>query len=142
MHPDQPFYGLQASGTDGTSPPHRTIEEMADAYIAEIRTLQPAGPYLLAGYSGGGIVAFEMAHRLTALGEKVGLLAFIDTFHPHIPDRDITLFDRLGRLHREGMSYLKKALETQRRHAQAARDDRAIEGHLSRGEPIPFNLRE
>jgi thioesterase domain-containing protein/NAD(P)-dependent dehydrogenase (short-subunit alcohol dehydrogenase family)/acyl carrier protein len=142
MHPEQPFYGLQAAGVDGVSPPRKTIEEMADAYVAEIREFQPQGPYLLGGYSGGGIVAFEIARRLTALGQEVGLLAFIDTFHPQMPARDITVFSRLERLSREGLSYLKKALETQRREAQAARDEREIEGHLMRGEPIPFNLRE
>ena len=65
--------------------------------------------------------------RLTALGQEVGLLAFIDTFHPRMPARDITVLSRLERLHREGFSYIRKALETQRRETQAARDERAIE---------------
>jgi acyl transferase domain-containing protein/thioesterase domain-containing protein/acyl carrier protein len=142
MHPEQPFYGLQAAGADGVSPPHATIEEMAEAYLAEIRGFQPRGPYLLGGYSGGGIVAFEMACRLTERGEEVGLLVFLDTFHPQMEVSDITLFSRLERLHLEGLSYLKKALERQRQSVQVARDDRAIEGHLARGEAIPFNLRE
>jgi acyl transferase domain-containing protein len=142
MHPEQPFYGLQASGVDGVSEPHKTIEEMADAYLQEIREFQPEGPYLLGGYSGGGIVAFEMARRLTALGERVGLLAFLDTFHPQMPVRDITLFSRLERLHREGVSYLREAIERQRRAAQDARDERAIEHHLQAGTGIPFDLRE
>jgi thioesterase domain-containing protein/acyl carrier protein len=142
MHAEQPFYGLQASGTDGMSPPHKTIEEMAEAYVAEIRAFQPEGPYLLGGYSGGGIVAFEMAHRLTQLGQEVGLLAFLDTFHPQMPVKDVTVRTRLGRLHREGISYIREALERQRHSAEVARDDRAIEGHLARGEAIPFNLRE
>jgi thioesterase domain-containing protein len=142
MHPEQPFYGLQASGVDGVSQPHTTIDQMADAYIAEIREFQPDGPYLLGGYSGGGIVAFEMARRLTALGLEVGLLAFLDTFHPQMSVRDITLFSRLERLQREGVSYVREALERQRHSAQVARDDREIEGHVARGEAIPFNLRE
>jgi len=142
MHPDQPFYGLQAAGIDGVNPPHRSIEEMAEAYLTEIRTFQPAGPYLLGGYSGGGVIAYEIAQRLTALGEKVGLLAFIDTFHPRLAHKNITLFTRLERLQREGVAYVKEAIIRQRRAAQSERDDRAIEGHLERGEPIPFNLRE
>jgi thioesterase domain-containing protein/aryl carrier-like protein len=142
MHPEQPFYGLQASGVDGVSQPHATIDEMADAYVAEVREFQPHGPYLLGGYSGGGTVAFEMARRLTDLGEEVGLLAFIDTFHPKMPARDITLLSRLERLHREGVAYIREALERQRRDTQVARDDRAIEQHVARGESIPFNLRE
>jgi acyl transferase domain-containing protein/thioesterase domain-containing protein/acyl carrier protein len=142
MHPEQPFYGLQASGIDGVSPLHRTIEEMAEAYVAEIREFRPDGPYLLGGYSGGGIVAFEMARRLTGAGQEVGLLAFIDTFHPQMPVRDITVLTRLDRLHREGVPYLREALERQRRARADARDDRAIEGHVARVEAIPFNLRE
>jgi thioesterase domain-containing protein len=142
MHPEQPFYGLQASGVDGVSQPHTTIDQMAEAYVTEIREFQPHGPYLLGGYSGGGIVAFEMARRLTGLGEEVGLLAFIDTFHPQMPARDITLLSRLERLHREGVGYIREALERQRRDTQVARDDRAIELHVARGESIPFNLRE
>lgn len=142
MHPEQPFYGLQASGVDGVSQPHTTIDQMADAYVKEVREFQPHGPYLLGGYSGGGTVAFEMARRLTGMGEEVGLLAFIDTFHPHMPARDITLLSRLERLHREGVGYIREAFERQRRDTQVARDDRAIEMHVARGESIPFNLRE
>jgi thioesterase domain-containing protein/acyl carrier protein len=142
MHPEQPFYGLQASGVDGVSQPHKSIEEMASAYVAELREFQPEGPYLLGGYSGGGIVAFEMARQLTALNLEVGLLAFLDTFHPQMPVRDITLFTRLERLHREGVSYVREALERQRNAAQVAKDDRAIDGHVARGEAMPFHLRE
>jgi len=142
LHPDQPFYGLQAAGTDGTSDPHRTIEEMAEAYIAEIRTLQPQGPYLLGGYSGGGIVAFEMARRLTAAGQQVGLLAFIDTFHPRQAMSEITVWSRLGRLRREGMAYLREVAFRKRLTEKAAREDVAIDACLARGEGIPFHLRE
>jgi thioesterase domain-containing protein/NAD(P)-dependent dehydrogenase (short-subunit alcohol dehydrogenase family)/acyl carrier protein len=142
MHPEQPFYGLQASGVDGVSEPHKTIEDMADAYVAEIREVQPEGPYLLGGYSGGGMVAFEMARRLTALHLEVGLLVFLDTFHPKMPVRDITLFTRLERLHREGVSYLRGVVEGKWHSAQVAREDRAIEDLIARGESIPFHLRE
>jgi acyl carrier protein len=68
MHPEQPFYGLQASGVDGVSPPHKTIEEMADAYIAEIREFQPQGPSARR-VSGGGTRP-EMARRLTRRAMK------------------------------------------------------------------------
>ncbi len=95
---------------------------MADAYIAEIRMLQPEGPYLLGGYSGGGgVVAFEMARRLTAMGQQVGLLAFIDTFHPQQSMSEITVLSRLKRLRKEGMAYLREvAFERKRLTEQAA----------------------
>lgn len=80
LGPDQPFYGLQAKGLDGKSDPHTSIKEMAAHYIKEMREVQPAGPYLLGGRSSGGTIAFEMACQLNALGEKVALLALLDTF--------------------------------------------------------------
>ncbi|MGH6989248.1 MAG: alpha/beta fold hydrolase [Stellaceae bacterium] len=80
----RPVYGVQARGVDGASPPFQTIAEMADYDLAAIRAVQPNGPYFLAGYSFGGLVALEMARRLGAAGEHVGLLALIDCF-PH-PD--------------------------------------------------------
>jgi len=80
LGPDQPFYGLQSKGLDGKSQPHMTIKEMAAHYIKEMREIQPAGPYLLGGRSSGGTIAFEMACQLEAMGEKVALLALLDTY--------------------------------------------------------------
>jgi oxalate---CoA ligase len=77
---DQPFYGLQAQGLDGKQPPLNRIEQMAAKYIQEIRTVRPHGPYRLAGYSLGGMVAFEMAQQLQAQGQQVDLLALFDTY--------------------------------------------------------------
>jgi len=142
MSETQPVYGLQAAGVDGVTPVHETIEAMAEAYIAEIRTLQTHNPYLLAGYSGGGIVAFEMARRLSMLGERIGLLAFIDTIHPQMPLTQGTTLSRLGRLRHEGLSYIRGALERSRRRSQQARDEKAIGVLLDAGEPIPIELRE
>lgn len=78
----QPFYGLQARGVDGAQPPHTCVEEMATEYIEAIRAVQPSGPYYLGGFSGGGVVAFEMCQQLTAAGESIGLLALLDAYNP------------------------------------------------------------
>jgi alkylation response protein AidB-like acyl-CoA dehydrogenase/thioesterase domain-containing protein/acyl carrier protein len=59
-----------------------SVAGMAARYLKEIRTLQPVGPYFLAGESFGGLVAFEMAQQLRSQGEKVGLLALFDTEAP------------------------------------------------------------
>ncbi|MEH1835831.1 MAG: thioesterase domain-containing protein, partial [Nostoc sp.] len=75
---DQPFYGLQAVGFDGKQEPYPRIEVMAARYIEVIQLIQPEGPYLLGGWSFGGIVAFEMAQQLQAKGQKVALLALFD----------------------------------------------------------------
>lgn len=79
---DQTVYGLQALGLDGTTEPLHTVEAMAERYIAEIRSVQPSGPYYLCGGSMGGTIAFEMARQLRARNEDVALLALLDTWGP------------------------------------------------------------
>jgi acyl transferase domain-containing protein/thioesterase domain-containing protein len=78
----QPFYGLQAKGLDGNDAPLAQIEDMAGDYIKALRIVQPHGPYLLGGWSFGGVVAFEMAQQLQKQGNKVALLALIDIGAP------------------------------------------------------------
>ena len=84
---DRPFLGLQPRGLDGKGPRDETVEDMAAHYLSEVRQVRPHGPYLLGGYSGGGIVAFEMARRLEAAGEEVAALVFLDSFSPQLPRR-------------------------------------------------------
>lgn len=84
LGPDQPFYALQARGLDGRSEPFTDLEEMAAEYVRAIRTVQPEGPYRLAGWSFGGAVAFEMARQLRASGARVDLLALLDSWSPSI----------------------------------------------------------
>jgi thioesterase domain-containing protein len=79
---EQPFYGLQAVGLDGDEEPITEIGIMADRYLEEIYRFQPKGPYLLGGWSTGGVIAFEMAQRLVARGETVALLALLDVKAP------------------------------------------------------------
>ena len=142
MSPSQPVYGVQAAGVDGLTPVHTSIDAMAQAYVAEVVALQPRGPYLLAGYSGGGIVAFEMARRLTAAGEHVGMLGLIDTFHPDMALSKHTLVSRLSRLRREGLGYVAGVMTRMRTRAARATGIRKVEALLAAGQPIPFELRE
>jgi thioesterase domain-containing protein len=97
---DQPVYGLQAQGLDGTSPLLKTVEEMAALYVKDIRRVQPHGPYLLGGYCLGGTIAYETAQQLHAAGEEIALLALFDTMNWHkVPltgwDKSFLLFQRL-----------------------------------------------
>ena len=78
---DQPFYGLQSQGLDGSGPPLTTVEDMAALYVKEIRRVQPHGPYFLGGYCGGGSIAYEVAQQLQAEGERTALLALFDTMN-------------------------------------------------------------
>ena len=70
---DRPVYGLQARGLYGGEPPHDTMEEAARDCIAEMRQVQPEGPYMVGGFSGGGITAYEIARQLEAAGEEVSM---------------------------------------------------------------------
>jgi len=79
----QPFYALQARGLLGAQEPHTRIEEMATDYIYAIRTVQESGPYVLGGWSMGGLIAFEMACQLQRQGQQVALVALFDSITPY-----------------------------------------------------------
>lgn len=75
---DRPFYALQAQNLDGKQVVRPRIEEMARHYLAEVRTVQPHGPYFLGGFCLGGVIAFEMARQLSGEGEHVAIVAMIE----------------------------------------------------------------
>ncbi|WP_158795398.1 non-ribosomal peptide synthetase [Pedobacter sp. L105] len=79
LDPDQPVYGLQAVGLDGTVEPLDNMEAIAEFYIREIIKHNPSGPYAIAGYSFGGVIAFEMARQLKKMGKEVCFLGMFDT---------------------------------------------------------------
>ncbi len=120
---DQPFYGLQPQGLDGVSKLHQTVPEMAAHYIGDIKRQQPVGPYFLGGYSGGGVVAYEMARQLTAAGERIGCLVFLDSVAPDIqlPSAAETAGRRLADIRKHGLGHAAWALKhTVRRRADQA----------------------
>ncbi len=78
MDADQPIYALQAVGLNGDQEPLDRIEDMAAHYISEILRSNPTGPYCLAGYSLGGIIAWEMAKQLKEQGREVLMLSLFD----------------------------------------------------------------
>lgn len=83
--PDRHFYGLQARGLFGDDKPHTSFVDAARDYLGEVRQVQPHGPYLLGGFSGGGLIALEMARMLQAEGEEVAQLVMLDTPLPLRP---------------------------------------------------------
>jgi acyl transferase domain-containing protein/thioesterase domain-containing protein len=105
---DRRFYGLQARGLYGDHTPHETFEAMATDYIAELRTIQPSGPYFLGGFSGGGVTAYEMARQFILAGESVALLVLLDT--PLPMTQPLTSSDRwklhLHQLRTNGASHI------------------------------------
>ncbi|MFF3822826.1 amino acid adenylation domain-containing protein [Streptomyces griseus] len=90
---DRPLYGLQTPNLDGTRPFPDSIEAMAAVYVAELRAVQPHGPYHLFGWSFGGNVVQEVAVQLQEAGEEVALLTILDAF-PLAPLDDL---DRASR---------------------------------------------
>lgn len=142
LHHDQPFYALQARGVDGTPDLHQSIEEMASAYIEEIRAMRPHGPYYLAGYSGGGIVAFEMAQQLKAVGEEVPLLVFFDTYHPQMPIRTVSFGRKLMRLRKDGFKYVKETVRDRIERVRLSRQRLQVKLCVLAGKTVPHALRD
>ena len=79
---EQPFYGVQDHFAYKEGDPEISIEEMAASYVGALRVTQPEGPYLLGGWSFGGLVAFEMARQLKEQGQDVPLLVVVDAGAP------------------------------------------------------------
>ncbi len=77
---DQPIYGIQALGLSNDTEVPETIEEIVKKYIEEILLIDNEGPYTLAGYSLGGILVYEMARQLKALGKELTMVGVIDTY--------------------------------------------------------------
>jgi thioesterase domain-containing protein/acyl carrier protein len=137
---ERPILGIQAKGADGAAEPLRTIEEMA-AYCEEaVVAVHPDGPYLFAGYSLGGLVAYETARRMRAAGHDVALVALIDA--RVIPSldlrsemrRDLTLIRRDGR---RGLRAVGRRMAVRaRRVAGRIRHDPKIVWYRLTGRPL------
>jgi thioesterase domain-containing protein len=124
-----PIYGIQAKGVDGMEDPFDRIEDMAQFYLDSLDELKPQGPYILIGYSSGGLVALEMARRLSEGGENVAGLVLVDAYpHPRFLSKDqrLWLIARRIRHHisemkqmptRDAISYFVRRLEHRLRMA-------------------------
>jgi len=142
----QPCYGLTVPGFDGDEQPLTSVEEIATVMVQTLRSVQPEGPYRLAGYSFGGFLAYEAARQLTAAGQTVDTLAIYDTF---APDGRVSrpLWQRLA-LHgylfltrRNRMAYLADRfhqLASARKRKKASAANRALaQNDQSSSDPLP-----
>jgi acetoacetyl-CoA synthetase len=119
-----PVYGIQARGVDGLEPPFDRIEDMVASYLDALNQLQPQSSCILIGYSFGGLIALEMAQRLSEAGKNVPLLVLVDSYpHPRYlaPGQRVWLFSKriLGHISsmrqmpiRRAFSYLAGGLES------------------------------
>ncbi len=80
--PERPFIAIQCPNLDPEAVAITDVPRLAARYVAEIRSRQPDGPYLLAGWSFGGVVAYEVANQLQAAGQEVALLCMFDSYLP------------------------------------------------------------
>jgi thioesterase domain-containing protein len=143
LTPQQTVYGLEARGVDGQLPTIDTIEEMADLYFEAIRSVQPTGPYLLGGYSGGGVVALEIALKLRAVGEQVAEVVLLDTFHPHTAPRKATYREQWNDLRKQGINYaVAIATGIVTRHTLWRYRNWRLATIVRRGTAVPHELRE
>ncbi|MER5889841.1 amino acid adenylation domain-containing protein [Streptomyces sp. NPDC001941] len=92
LHPEQPFYAVQAPEYAGPDVPRpESVEEIAALYLSEIKKVQPEGPYYLGGWCMGGMVSFEIARRLQLAGEEVGMLTIVSaSIDDPVPPRYVT----------------------------------------------------
>ncbi|HSV44191.1 MAG TPA: thioesterase domain-containing protein, partial [Ramlibacter sp.] len=137
---DQPFYGLQAQGVDGRTAPLSSVEAMATQYLEAIRAVHPQGPYRLAGYSAGGVIALEMAQQLRRAGSDVVLLAMVDTLSPTAARRKVSLPRKLWLMRHWSLRFLLD-WPARRRSGRAMQVSylAALE-KIARGEPLPPEL--
>ena len=96
MPPEIPLHAIESLELGSSGPiESSTIEETAAGYLRSLRAVQPHGPYRLAGYSFGGVVAHEMAFQLTRGGHAVEFVGLFDTHNPAVPARNYTMAERL-----------------------------------------------
>jgi amino acid adenylation domain-containing protein len=87
MKVENPIYGIQMRGLDRKQTPHHDLATCAADFIQLVKEVQPEGPYAMAGYSSGGLIAFEMANQLKVAGEEVAFLGLIDSAIPPKAER-------------------------------------------------------
>ncbi|WP_448698850.1 alpha/beta fold hydrolase [Streptomyces avidinii] len=94
---DRPVFGLTAPGLTAPGPvPDATVEELAAAHVEALRRVRPEGPYHLAGWSFGGLLAHEAAVQLRSAGQEVATLTLLDTGYPepgHAPTDESDLLE-------------------------------------------------
>jgi amino acid adenylation domain-containing protein len=147
---DIPIFGLQAHGlANPQHEPYRHVDEMAAHYIREIQTVQPHGPYYMCAFSAGGLIIFEMARQLRAMGEEVAFLGLLDAYGPDYPKAlpnkslvDYKISVHLNTLRLHGMKGQMSYLWGRLRHRADLISSRLFAGLLLRMRlPMPRKVR-
>ena len=120
---DRPFYNFFHQGEDGARILYTEVKDIAEHFLEELRHVRPKGPYVLCGFSFGGLVAFEMAKRLRASGEQVPALVLFDTYEPEE-------FARVMKREEKFHEPLKRSVLR-----------RIVRWYLKRDKPVPLRFR-
>src|SRR5690606_10284722 len=129
MPPEIPLHAIESLELGSSGPIESfTIEETAAGYVRSLRAIQPHGPYRLAGYSFGGVVAHEMAFQLTRGGHAVEFVGLFDTHNPAVPARNYTLTERLRVFWRQNSAepFWRRLKRVQTRLIEGIRTNRRV----------------
>ena len=147
LGPDQPFYAFQSPLITRPDLREISMEELAAAYIKEMRAFYPQGPYLLGGASYGGLVAYEMSQQLHAQGLGPELLVMFDTAitgHEQRVDPKDRAVTFCQNLRKEGFTYLIRKATVKRKYWQEKLERRAqiaaAAAYRLTGKPLPLGL--
>ena len=140
IDPSIPFYGLRAYGSDGGPGVDKTVEAMAARYLTAVREQQPEGPYRLGGYSGGGVIAYEMARQLSELGESVERIYFFDTLEAVTARKKPSLPQKLWAVRNWSLEFALDWFNRRKAHERHMEATQKIHEHLERDETIPDEL--
>jgi acyl transferase domain-containing protein/thioesterase domain-containing protein/acyl carrier protein len=140
LDPRMPFVGVRALGSDGGANVDTTIPAMAARYVEAMRARQPHGPYRLAGYSGGGVIAFEMAQQLLSVGEEVDHLVFLDSLAPQVARQGMTFAQKLWAARHWDVEFALGWFQRRRKKQKGVSATAEIARILARGETLPDEL--
>jgi acyl transferase domain-containing protein/thioesterase domain-containing protein len=137
IDPGRAAYGVPAQGLEDGQRCHRTVEDMAAHYLAQVKSVAPRGPYLLVGSSFGGVIAYELGRRLSLEGHAVPLCALLDSPGPgYLPPPFADEADEVAAFVRDWLAIAPEQL----RGGSVAEKLRRVLDEAARGDvPIGFS---
>ncbi|MEM8858374.1 MAG: thioesterase domain-containing protein, partial [Chloroflexota bacterium] len=140
---DIPFFAFRARGIEGTGMPHESVVEMASDYLNELLQQSPKGPWILGGFSGGGVIALEMALQLEARGFEKPPVILLDTFHPGSTPKNSTMRDRVHLLTTNPVDYVKSLTQNSiLSHFQKDPSSDDLNHLVTSGQPLSVEMQD
>lgn len=142
---DQPMFGLGQPTKDLDTGGPTAVEAVAEVYATEIQRAAPTGPISLAAISLGGVVAYELAQQLIALGRDVSLLALFDSLGPDAagatgPSRKHRIGAHLDRFGTDPKRYMSEQADRQGRKLTRTRERAKLARQRRTNAPVDHQL--